>query len=560
MLILGLSDLGHSATVALLSDGRPIAAVEEEKLNRGCAYDGLPRLALEYCLHEAGARPADIGAVALTGRPKHAWFREERLRFDLLASRAGIDEHAWTAGAVVGKLKRTQMLRHVLGTRVPFYRFEHHLCHASSAFFASAFDRALVFTLDGSGDMWSGLLSLGEGESVKPLHSLRFPNSLGWLYTGVTELLGFRARKDEQKTQWLSAGGPPDFLPSFRRLFRKDDRGLPVLDRRFLTANAAGAWKLSPGFTAQLELSDGVVPALSLQSAIARSVQAFLEETVIDIAEAYRLRTGARHLCVAGGVFLNVLLVRALEQRTGFDRVFVQPVADNAGTALGAGWLAARRLVTPFQRVPLEHLHFGPRFDPHDIKTVLDSCKLTYSYLARDEELFGAVVAQLTQGRMVAWYQERMEFGFRALGNRTIAASPFSPYVTENLNHYLKRREDFHPFVLSIPAERAADFVDASENCRFAASVGELRPGHGELERFAFDGRRVRLHLVENSVNPLFHELLVQFGRQAPAPVLVNTSFNLFGEPLVCDPRTAVRSFYCSGIDALVMDRFMVVK
>jgi carbamoyltransferase len=183
-----------------------------------------------------------------------------------------------------------------------------------------------------------------------------------------------------------------------------------------------------------------------------------------------------------------------------------------------------------------------------------------YDYCADDNELLDKTAKLLAGNKIVAWFQDRMEFGFRALGNRTIVASPFSPYVTENLNHYLKRREEFHPFVLSVPAESAAALFDCSDNCRFAAAVGELRPGTPELERFVFGSRRVRLHLVEQAVNPTFHALLHRFGRSAPAPVLVNTSFNLFGEPLVCDPRAAVRSFYCSGIDAMAIDRFLLVK
>ncbi len=169
-------------------------------------------------------------------------------------------------------------------------------------------------------------------------------------------------------------------------------------------------------------------------------------------------------------------------------------------------------------------------------------------------------VRLLQDGKIVAWYQGRLEFGHRALGNRSILASPFSPYVMENLNHYIKHREDFHPFALSVPAESAPTFFDCSGNCRFMASVGTLKDANTDLERFAFNGRTARVHTVERQVNPRFWTLLSKFGKKASAPVLVNTSFNLFGEPLVCDPRDAIRSFYCSGIDALVMENFLVVK
>jgi carbamoyltransferase len=560
MLVLGFSDFERASTVALLHGQQPIAAIEEEKLSRISAHNGLPRLGIDYCLRQAGVRPQDIGAVALTGRPRRAWFREERLRLDVLTTRPDGHAKVWSAGPLVRRVRRVKELRQLFGASVPFLGFEHHLCHASSAFFASPFDRALVLTLDGSGDMWSGLVSLGEGTNLKQLQPLRFPNSLGWLYSRVTELLGFTPGADEHKTQWLSTTGQPQFLSTFRALFQTDDRGLPMLDRRFLGRPVGDAWRLSPRFGSLLELSQGRLPSRPLAAAVARSMQAYLEESVVEIAERYRISTGTKYLCVAGGVFLNVLLVRALEKHTGFDRVFVQPAADNSGTSLGAAWLASARSQVAVHRRTLEHLHLGPAFDAASIKAVVDNCKLIYNYHDTDHDLFENTVRLLNTNRMVAWYQDRMEFGLRALGNRTILASPFAPYVTDNLNRYLKRRDDYHPFVLSVPADRAAALFEYSENCRFAASVGELRAGYRELEPFAFDGRTVRLHLVHKEVNPRFYALLERFGRTAPAPVLVNTSFNLFGEPLVYDPRAAVRSFYCSGIDALVMDRFLIEK
>jgi carbamoyltransferase len=373
-------------------------------------------------------------------------------------------------------------------------------------------------------------------------------------------MLGYRSAADEHKTQWLSTAGTQGLEPAFKALFRQDSRGLPLLRKRFVRVAAGEDAGIPKELFTLLEFADGKPRNPEHAAAVARSVQTFLEDTVVGMAERYRQETGARHLCLAGGVFLNVLLVRAVETRCGFDQVFVQPAAGNEGTSLGAAWLLERRKSAKAPRVELPHLFLGPAFEQAEVKAILDNCKLEYHYSPSEPRLLADTTRLLTQQKIVAWFQGRMEFGFRALGNRSILASPYAPYVQENLNKYLKGRQAFHPFVLSVPAERAPDYFDASSNCRFAASVADLRNADTGLDAFAFSGRRVRLHLVEKAVNPRFHALLEEFGRVSAAPILVNTSLNLFGEPLVCDPRAAVRTFYCSGIDAMVLDRFILEK
>jgi carbamoyltransferase len=455
-----------------------------------------------------------------------------------------------------------RLLRRLLdGRGVPLVSFEHHLCHAASAYYSSDFDRALILTLDESGDMWSGLVGLGEGDELRVLRPLPFPNSLGWIFSSATGMIGFRPRHDEHKTQWLSQEGSPEFIAVFRKLLVPNADGFPILNPYFLEEGPSGRPGFSPAFYRELGFSSPSPCAdRSARASVARSVQDFLEETVIAWAENYRKKTGAKYLCVAGGVFLNVLLVRALEKRAGFAKVFVQPVSGNPGSALGAACLGRKLLSGHSGRRPLVHLDLGPSFEAAQIKPILDNCKIVYRHVPDEEELLGETIRLLQAGKIVAWYQGRMEFGLRALGNRSILASPFSPYVTENLNRYIKHREDFHPFALSVPAENAGAHFDCTANCRFLASTGALTGSLPELQLFTFRGREVRVHTVECEANPRYHRLLRKFGETAPAPILINTSFNLFGEPLVCDPREAVRSFYCAGIDALVMGNFIVVK
>ncbi len=560
MLVLGISDLDHDTAAALVGAEGPIAAIEEEKLSRS-ASAGLPQLAIDRCLAEAKVQLSSLSMVGVACRPKRGWLRDEGGQWNAFAPTNGNLGVRGSQDELLWKLGQLRTFRSLAGPAVPVVNFEHHLCHAASAFCPAGFDRALVLTLDQCGDMWSGLLAIGEGGRLKALRPMRFPNSLGWFYSRVTELLGFRPGRDEHKVQWMSKEGSPNFVPVFRKLFSHGPDGLPVLNLQCVATGRNGSATFIPEIVRELGIADpSSVHQGRLRADIARSAQEFVEETVTELAETWRLRTGATNLAVAGGLFLNVMLARALEKCTGFERIFVQPVAGNPGCALGAAYLARQRVKPDGGRQPLSHLYFGPRLDEEEIKAVLDNCKTIYRYLPSERQLLDETVRLLQDDKIVAWCQGRLEFGHRALGNRSIVASPFSPFVTENLNRYVKRREDFHPFGLSVPAEDAGALFDCTSNCRFMSSIGNIKAGPKELERFGFNDGAARVHVVERQVNPRFWSLLRKFGESSPAPVLVNTSFNLFGEPLVCDPRDAVRSFYCSGIDALVLGNFLVVK
>jgi carbamoyltransferase len=557
---LGISDLEHDTAAALLGSDGLVVAVEEAKLSGSAPGGGLPRLAMTRCLHEAGAQVANLAGVGVASRPGRAWLPKEGGRRTAIV-RANMYSHKGSQHTACWKLNQLSELRRWLDQRTELITLEHHFCHAASAFYPSEFERALVLTLDQSGGMWSGLLALGQGYDLKIIRPLHFPNSLGWFYSQVTELLGFRPGRDEHKVQWLSKEGSPEFVHVFRKLFTRNSEGLPILNPQYFTNRHPHRLVLPAVILRELCITESSELRDSEQrSHIARSAQDLLEETVIDLAETYRRKTGAENLCVAGGVFLNVLLVHALEKRAGFTRIFAQPVAGNPGTALGAAYLVRKRLCGRMQRATLSRLDLGPNLDDVKIKEVLDNCKIIYRYLPSENQLIGETARLLQEDAIVAWCQGRLEFGHRALGNRSILASPFSPFVMENLNKYVKHREDFHPFALSVPKETAAKWFDCTNNCQFMSSVGTLKAECRSLERFAFNGGSVRVHTVNDTVNPRFWTLLHKFGEKAAAPILVNTSFNLFGDPLVCDPRDAVRSFYCSGIDALAMGNFLVVK
>ena len=559
MLTLGIWAFGRDSSAVLVDDTSIVAAIEEEKLSRSTGMGGIPRMAIARCLEQGNARISDVQLAAFPRRPTLSALREAgfRLRNVFSGSRA-----AWAhaLGRNFREAAQVRQLRRLYGV-ASFLFLDHQLCHAASAYFTSPFERALVLTLDERGDMRSGSLYLGEGDELRLLRPLRFPNSLGWFYSCVTELLGFRARRDEHKVQWLSKDGQPEFVPAFRKLFRWDSDGLPVLNTRYLGGRGEEDSGFSEAVLRELRLDSRVIASdPQLRASLARSARDFIEEIVLTTAEHYRNQHSVDSLCVAGGLFLNVFLVRALETRGSFKQVHVQPVAGNSGTALGAALLARKRIGRP-ARQSLQHLYLGPGFSSGEIKAVLDNCKIIYKYPSGEEQLLAEAAQVLSRDKIVAWFHGRTEFGHRALGNRSILASPFSEYVIENVNHYIKHREDFHPFAFSVPAEVAPRLFDCSANCRFMASLGKLKPeAPPGLQRFSFEDGRVRVHTVGREANPRFWRLLHKFGERAAAPVLFNTSFNLFGEPLVSDPREAIRSFYCAGIDALAIGDFLIVK
>ena len=371
----------------------------------------------------------------------------------------------------------------------------------------------------------------------------------------MTELLGFTANLDEHKVQWMSASGDARYRDIFLEIMPPDGNGWPRLDRSFFDAERLKHAGFSAKFFAHLGLEDGAAIPQAMRPHIAAGIQGALEATVISMAGS------GTNLCFAGGLGLNALLVSALENCSGFRNVYVQPVAGNPGTAIGAVLHAWHAVYGRSERAGLGNLCLGPSYTSEETKQVIENCKLRFRYLLTTEEIVDTAVAQLNENRIVAWMHGRMEFGARALGNRSILASPLDPYSTENLNAYIKHREAFRKFAASVPAELAAEYFEVGPNARFLATVGKVRPAHRHrFEHAVLAGDLVRVHLVSREDNPLYWKLLHAAGKSTGLPVLYNTSFNLFGEPLVCTPRDAVRSFYSSGIDAMFVGHFLLQK
>jgi carbamoyltransferase len=528
MIVIGLGGLLNDAACALLKNGKILAAVEEAKVTRGHRPGTLPQAApqsaMDECLRLSGATRDQVDCVAVAGPVARG---PETLHLALR------DQFPHAEIVVV----------------------EHHMAHAASAFFASPFEEAAVLTLDHAGDFrcgarWRAHTSSGALQ-IELEKEWYYPDSLGRLYGAVTELLGFRARADEHKVQWLSASGDDRFVAAFRKIVAHSAR----LDPSYFDGNRLAAGGFSRKFFEALDLADGAKIPPALAPSIARALQKTVEEAVLELAGS------GENLCLAGGLFFNALLVESLERSGRWKNVFVQAAAGNAGTALGAVYHVWHQLKKRVRQEGAGTLLLGPSYGVDEIKQVLENCKLGFSYLRSSDDLLAAAVQRLSERKIVSWMQGRMEFGPRALGNRSILASPLDPYSTENLNVFIKHREPFRKFAASVPAELASEYFDAGPNARTISTVGRVREAYKKTFAPAILGEDiVRVHTVDQAENPLFHRLLHEAGKASGLPVLYNTSFNLFGDPLVSTPRDAVRSFYSSGIDVLFVGNFLLEK
>lgn len=518
MNILGIGGLTRDGAAALIREGQLVAAIEERKITRQRHGGGLPLAAIAECLRVAGTSANAVQHVALA-RPLPA------------------------AGHTHLHLELRRLL-----PNAQVHLVEHHEAHAASAYALSGFDNATVLTLDRGGDFRCGARWTGSGGTLHLDNECYFPDSIGDLYSRVTRLFGFIPGQEEHKVQWLSAAGDGKLKDLFLDILGMADSSWPRVDRSYVE----GVTGFSEKFFARLGVTGGTVPQ-AMQIAVASGLQQAVEEAVL------RMTGDATHLAVAGGLFFNVLLVAALEKK--IPHVFVQPAAGNNGTALGAACWTWHHVLRRSERIPLATLALGPGFQAEEIKQVVENCKLRFRYLLTTDELIDLAVAQLHDQNIIAWMQGRTEFGPRALGNRSILASPLDPFSSENLNVFIKHREPFRKFAASVPAELAAEYFDVGPNARFLATVGRVKPAHRKTFEGAILGSDlVRIHTVSHADNPLYHRLLHAFGKATGLPVLYNTSFNLFGDPLVSTPRDAVRSFYSSGIDAMFVGHFFLEK
>jgi carbamoyltransferase len=576
MNILGISGQEKDAAAALVQDGRVVAAIEEEKLARirhiGMNYaGGLPHRAIAFCLERGGVAFKDIDCVAYYLEPHKLFHREiafNSSRATRMPDSAVIEDFppyfVESLNGLKQRLRTKRLVEAELSPRGRFIAVGHHLAHGASAFYASGFERAAVIAADSRGDMTTTALMTGEGRELRIQKEAQFPNSIGMLYSAVTAALGFSFDGDWHKTMWLAPTGENEFAEIFHDLIGVDADGLPVVDMSFFEVSSRGVLSLSESFFDRAGLKPRAKDAALAQKHrnLAASLQSRVEDVLCEIADGHRKQMGEENLCLAGGVALNSLACSAIERRAGFKHLFAQPAAGNAGCSIGAALYVWHQTLGNSERVyRMEHAFLGPQFNEEEIKSALDNCKLAYEYFLTEDKLIAEVARLLAEGKIMGWFRGAMEFGPRTLGARSILASPANELMRDNLNIFIKRREEYRPFSAAVPEEQAAEFFEPSELTDFLQGVSRIREGKEALIPAAVFGKGlVRAHTVSRRMNPTFWKLLVKFGESAGAPVLLNTSFNLFGEPVVSTPREAVRGFYCSGIDCLAIGNFLIRK
>lgn len=574
MNILGISGQERDAAAALIRDGEVIAAIEEEKLSRvrhvGMNYGGgLPHQAIAFCLERGGITFADVDCVAYYLEPPKLFHREMAFR----ASHALDEPQPATAESVPNYFVETlnslrehqktrQLIEAQLSNKEAFIEVNHQLAHAASAFYVSGFDRAAIIVANNRGDMSATSLMSGKGAMIETRAESLYPHSLGMVYSAVSQALGFGS--DAHIVMWLSATGEPLYRKLFQDLFTVNEGGLPEVNLDYFESSFQKQALLSELFYEKAGIKPRLKgePLTQQHRNLAASLQAHLEETLCDMAARHRKQTGEDRLCLAGGVALNALANSQIERRAGFKRVFVQPAAGNAGCAIGAALSVWHQtLGNTARNYEMQHVFLGPQFDEDAIKSVLDNCKISYEYFLTEEKLIAEVAGLLREGKIVGWFRGAMEFGGRSLGNRSILASPTDEFMRDNLNTFIKHREDFRPFSAAVPEEHIEEFCEPSHLIRFLEGISRVREAKREaIPAAVFGDGFVRMHSVSRKTNPTFWKLLMKFGERGDVPVLLNTSFNLFGEPVVSTPREAVRGFYCSGIDCLAIGNFLIRK
>ncbi|MCA9050475.1 MAG: nodulation protein [Planctomycetaceae bacterium] len=571
MNILGINAYHGDASAALVVDGRLVAAVEEERLNRVKHWAGFPAQSVQYCLDDAGIRISDVDHVAISFNP----------RANLGRRLAYVATHRPSLSAIMDRLKRqgkTLSLEQQLADglhvsrsdiRAQVHRIEHHQTHVAAGFLISPFDEAAVLSVDGMGDFTSTLTAYAQGTSWKELNRVYFPHSIGFLYSALTMYLGFPHYGDEYKVMGLAPYGEPEFADVIRRMIRQRGETFE-LNLDYFTHHKRGvkmAWNdgapiVEPFYSERLVRELGPArsknePTTQRHDNIAKSLQVVTEEIIFHLLNRLHEKTGSANLCMTGGVAMNSVANGKITTETPFEKVYVPAGAADNGTAFGAAFYVWNRVLGQPRTFIQDHAYWGCQTDEAEAVMAAKEAGVPYEELA-DDELADRTADLLIDGKVVGWFQGKMEFGARALGNRSLLADPRRTDMRDIINLRIKYREKFRPFAPSILEEHVGEWFEIDEPTPYMEKVFPIRPG----QRFRIpavthvDGSG-RLQTVSEKSNPLYHSLIKSFYQKTGVPIVLNTSLNE-NEPIVRTPAEAISCFLRTDMDAIVLGRVLI--
>lgn len=565
MNVLGINAFHGDSSAALLCEGQLTVAIEEERLNRVKHWAGYPAMSIETCL--AGTDLGELGHVAVSRDPRAHFWRK--------VARTAVRPRSWArAASRVANLAEVGRTGKALGELAPgarVHHVEHHRTHLASAFFVSPHEEAAVVSVDGFGDYSSVMWGVGAGNQFTVRDAVHFPHSLGAFYTAFTQLLGFPKYGDEYKMMGLAAYGEPRFVNKVRQVVRTAG-GQVRLNLDYFVHHSQGVdmtWAggepvLGAIFSRKMVEEFGAprAPRSELQpehADLAASVQAVLEENYFALLNHVQKATGQKTVCLAGGVALNCAANGKIFEKTPFREVYIQPASHDAGTSIGAAAYVWHQELKKPRSYVMRHVYFGPEYTPSEIRRELVSGELAWTKQSEDE-LVDHTARAIADGQIVGWFQGRMEFGPRALGNRSILADPRRAEMKDTLNKRIKYREPFRPFCPSVLAEATGRCFETDYPSPFMVTAYRIRPDAREqLAAVTHADGTGRLQTVERDANPLYWKLIKRFEELTGVPVLLNTSFNE-NEPIVNTPAQALQCFLRTQMDFLAIGPFILRK
>ncbi len=552
--VIGISCFFHDAACCLLKDGVLVAAVEEERFSRNKHDAGIPKCAFNYCLEEGGLTIDEIDCVVYYEEPAKKLARQLWMMLPGLPSEkkvlARLDPH-----------RPEREIREVLGYDGPIEYVGHHEAHAASTFYYSGFKEAAILTVDGVGEWDTTSYGRGRGDDLEILETVEFPHSLGLLYSTITGYLGFEVNEGEYKVMGLAPYGKPRHADLIRQLIVNQPGGQYSLDLRYFDFRS-----FKRMYSDEIVNLFGHPPRqprteiLDFHKDLARSLQFVLEEILMDKIKYLHEVTGMENLCMAGGVALNCVANGRIKREGPFKRLFVQPAAGDSGGALGAAAIAHKRLTNGRTESlsTLRHAYLGPAFSSEEVASFIESTGVkAQDFRGREAELVEAVAQRLASDKIVGWFHGRMEFGPRALGGRSILADPRGETMQDRINSIIKQRESFRPFAPAVLEERAGDHFDLDHPSKYMLETCQVKSPI-KLPAITHVDGSARVQTVDGDANPRFAKLLRAFERLTGCPILLNTSFNLNYEPIVCTPVHALICFIRSGLDVLVLEDFII--